>query len=143
MKQLVGINKDTMIMPGVPVFPAFPDNVEIQHTIMSDMQKSIIKNMEHKNTFENIVKVYKEFRNKHIKYEEHMMLENGYPGLDSHKEAHNKICEVEDGLLFFGFDKNRVEYGFRVWKLHIITEDRMMMDYINGDGSFSSTDNGI
>ena len=110
---------------------------------MSDMPKSIIKNMEHKNTFENIVKVYKEFRNKHIKYEEHMMLENGYPGLDSHKDAHNKICEVEDGLLYFGFDKNRVEYGFRVWKLHIITEDRMMLDYINGEGSFSSTDNGI
>ena len=144
MKQLVGINNGTMIMPGVPVFPAFPDNIEVQHTILSDMQKSILKNREHKQTFENIVKVYKEFRNKHIKYEERIMLDYVYIGLESHREAHNKIVEVEDSLLYFGFDKDKLEYGFRIWKLHMITEDKMMMEYISGaPGSFSITDNGL
>lgn len=134
-------------MPGVPTFPtfpAFPDNIEVQHTIMNDMQKSLMKNKDYQGTFEGIVKVYREFRNKHVLYEEQYMREHNYPNIERHKLEHVKIKELEDSILKFGIDKDTLDYSIRIWKLHIITEDKEMINWIsNSDDGFSITNNGI
>lgn len=133
-----------MIMPGVPTFPAFPDNIEVQHTIMNDMQKSLMKNKDYQGTFEGIVKVYTEFRNKHVLYEEQYMREHNYPNIERHKLEHVKIKELEDSILKFGIDKDTLDYSIRIWKLHIITEDKEMINWISkSDDGFSITNNGI
>lgn len=131
-------------MPGVPTFPAFPDNIEVQHTIMNDMQKSLMKNKDYQGTFEGIVKVYTEFRNKHVLYEEQYMREHNYPNIERHKLEHVKIKELEDSILKFGIDKDTLDYSIRIWKLHIITEDKEMINWISkSDDGFSITNNGI
>lgn len=137
MKQFLGINTDTMVLP------VFPNSEKDQHKIISDMHNSIIKNIDNKDKFESIVKEYKEFRDKHIEYEEKKMLDSGYPKLELHCESHLRMHEVEDSLLIFGNDKSKIEFGFRLWKLHIITEDREMMEWFSDGSSFSITDNGI
>lgn len=123
------------------ILPVFPKELDNQHKVLSYLHNLIIESSEDKEQFYSIVKVYKEYRNRHMIEEERYMVQTGYIELKAHCKSHNSIQKLEDSLLLYGMNKDKLEYCFRTWKHHIVTYDKDFMIWNNNE--FSSTDNGI
>ena len=114
-----------------PVFPAFPNAIKYQHSILKDILWDLLNNI---NNGDKVIELGYKFTDmslEHILLEGKIMCDMGYPHIEQHNKDHWKLIRNDSETL----NLDRLNYDdilniMNRWDCHMFLEDKPMEEWV-------------